>query len=144
MLLRNIPEESRSPLASGRRQLGEAMLYDRMCPGGGWNSGNALVYGVAGEPRVGPTVWALLALQDHRDCTENRKSLDWLERSYEHIRGPASLALAHLCLETYGRPAPPLEPALQSLHSNNHFFDNVPVMAWAAIALSPEPHWLIH
>ena len=29
------------------------MLYDRMCPGGGWNCGNPKVYGVAGEPLVG-------------------------------------------------------------------------------------------
>ncbi len=134
--LRRIPEELHPRAASKRRQLGERMLYDRMCPGGGWNSGNALVYGVAGEPRVGPTAWALLALQDYRDRPENRESLDWLEQVYPRIRGPASLALAHLCLEAYDRPLPALEPALAELCQNNQFFRNVLVTAWAAIALS--------
>src|SRR5665213_3516834 len=62
----NIPE------AEKRRALAEAMLYDRMCPGGGWNSGNSEVYGVAGEPLIGPTVWALLSLQGYRDRSENQ------------------------------------------------------------------------
>jgi hypothetical protein len=133
---RCIPEELHPRGASKRRQLAERMLYDRMCPGGGWHSGNALVYGVAGEPRVGPTAWALLALEDYRDRPENRKSLDWLEQVYPHIRGPASLALAHLCLEAYDRPLPPLEPALAELWSHNQFFHNVLATALAAMALS--------
>ena len=134
--LRCIPAELHPPGASKRRRLGERMLYDRMCPGGGWNSGNPLVYGVAGEPRVGPTAWALLALHDYRDRPENRESLDWLERVYPQIRGPASLAVAHLCLEAYERPLPPLEPALSELWANNQFFRNVLVTAWAVMALS--------
>ncbi len=142
ILLRNIPEDSYPPRAAQRRRLGEEMLYDRMCPGGGWNSGNPLVYGVAGEPRVGPTVWALLALQDYCDRPQNRRSLEWLESVYKDIRGPASLALAHTCLETYGRPTPALEPALQSLYLTNQFFHHVPVVAWAAVALSPRRDWL--
>jgi len=133
---RCIPKKLHPPGVSKRRQLGEKMLYDRMCPGGGWNSGNPLVYGVAGEPRVGPTAWALLALQDYRDRPENLKSVDWLEQVYPHIRGPASLVVARLCLEAYDRPLPPLEPALSELWLSNQFFRNVLVAAWAAMALS--------
>lgn len=125
-----------------RRRLAQAMLYDRMCPGGGWNSGNPMDYGVPGEALVGPTVWALLALQDHRERAENQKSLDWLARAYEHIQGPASLALAHMCLETYGRPVEGLEPALRRLYSANSFLQSVPVAAWAAMALGPGCKWL--
>jgi hypothetical protein len=33
-----------------RLALGCAMLLDRMCPGGGWNAGNSVVYGVALAP----------------------------------------------------------------------------------------------
>jgi hypothetical protein len=135
--LRNTPQELHPRSAAKRRRLGEHMLYDRMCPGGGWNSGNPLVYGVAGEPRVGPTVWALVALQDYRERQENRMSLDWLERVYGDIRGPGSLALAHLCLKTYDRPSPPLEPAFRRLYCNNQFFHNILAIAWSAIALSP-------
>lgn len=140
--LRHIPERLHPQGAAIRRRLGERMLYDRMCPGGGWNSGNPMVYGVEGEPRVAPTVWALMATEDRRDRAENCRSLDWLERAYPHIRGPASLALGHLALETYGRPVTPLELGLSSLWSNNRFFDSVLAAAWAAIALNPGRDWL--
>lgn len=135
--LRKIPEELHPRGAARRRRLGEAMLYDRMCPGGGWNCGNPRVYGVAGQPAVGPTAWALLALQDYSSRPENQQSLDWLEQSCPEIRGPGSLVLASLCLETYGRSVPSLLPALESFYGANQFLQNVSVLAWAAIALSP-------
>lgn len=140
--LRHIPEELHPREAVRRRRLAERMLYDRMCPGGGWNSGNPLVYGTAGVPRIGPTVWALLALQDNRDRSENCQSLDWLERAYSQIQGPGSLALAHLCLKVYGRSVPALAPSLAVLNSNNQFLGHTLVAAWAAIALSGRPRWL--
>lgn len=54
LFLRSLPPPLLPPLAAKRRQLAERMLFDRMCPGGGWNSGNPLVYSVAGVPRLGP------------------------------------------------------------------------------------------
>jgi len=141
ILLKNLPSDSLPPSSEKRVRLAEAMLYDRMCAGGGWNSGNPLVYGVAGVPRVGPTVWALLALGNRRDRAENQKSLDWLAAGFGEIQGPGSLALAHLCLEAYGRAVPPLEPRLQSLEAVNQFLMNVVVVAWAALALAGAPEW---
>ncbi len=125
-----------------RRRLAEAMLYDRMCPGGGWNSGNPLDYGVVGEPLVAPTAWALLALQGHRARTENQASLEWLAHACGSAQGPASLVLAHICLAAYGRPAEALEPTLRGLYAKNEFLGSVPVAAWAAMALGPECRWL--
>jgi len=122
--------------AERRRRLAEAMLYDRMCPCGGWNSGNPQVYGVAGEPRVGTTAWALLALRNRAASAGKQCSLDWLQQAYGGIRGPASLSLAYLCLRAYSRPAAPLEPALWDLYERNQFLDSLLVFAWAAIALS--------
>jgi hypothetical protein len=113
-----------------------------MCPKGGWNSGNPKVYGIEGEPRVAPTAWALLALHHGCDHEHIRKSLDWLESAYPHIQGPASLALGHLTLEVYGRPAPALEPGLWDLWRNNQFFDGVLTTSWAVMALSPATGWL--
>ena len=101
-----------------------------------------MVYGVEGEPRVAPTAWALLALQDRREHEHIRKSLDWLELAYPHIQGPASLALGHVTLEVYGRPVPPLEPGLWNLWSNNQFFDSVLATSWTVTALSPARDWL--
>ena len=53
--MRATPPEWMSAAAKRRLRIGEAMLYDRMCPGGGWNCGNPMVYGVPGEPQVSST-----------------------------------------------------------------------------------------
>lgn len=123
-------------------QLAERMLYDRVCPGGGWNAGNPLVYGEPGIPRIGPTAWALLALRNNKDRSANVESLEWLERNQEGIQGPGSLALAQLCLKAYGRPTAPIEPRLQAFYLNNHFLQNIPVIAWASLAVGALPDWL--
>jgi Prenyltransferase and squalene oxidase repeat len=124
-----------------RRQLAEAMLYDRMCPGGGWNCGNPRVYGVAGEPQVVPTVWALLALRGHPQRAENVASLGWLEKTISNTHGAGSLALGRICLETFGRPWPIGAPQLHDFHRNNEFLQNIQVAAWTCLALSKRPHW---
>ncbi|MEJ2006957.1 MAG: hypothetical protein P8Z30_02190 [Acidobacteriota bacterium] len=142
LLLKNVPAEFLPPEANKRMRLGEAMLADRVCPGGGWNTGNPFVYGEPGIPRVGPTAWALVALGDKKDHAANVKSLEWLEHNYQEIRGPGSLALAHLCLKLYGRPTAPIEPRLQALYLNNQFLGNIPVIAWAILAAGDVPDWL--
>ena len=119
------------------------MLRDRMCPGGGWNCGNPRVYGVAGEPLVVPTVWALLALRDHPEEAENAASLAWLQNTLPAISGPASLALAQVCLKTYRREWPPEAPQLHDFFSRNEFLGSVQVAAWACLALGSARNWLI-
>jgi hypothetical protein len=138
IFLRSLPPTMLSPLAAKRRTLAERMLFDRMCPGGGWNSGNPLVYGVAGVPRIGPTAWALLALRDHSERAEVQMSLEWLAGAYDGIHGAASLALAHRCLTAYGRRVAPLAPALDELYSHNRFFKNILTVAWVTLALNEE------
>jgi len=138
LLLKALPPEMLSARAGKRRVMAEGMLLGRMCPGGGWNSGNPRIYGVAGVPRVGPTAWALLALQDHPERAEIQMSCAWLERAYGTIRGAASLALAHRCLAVYGRRLPPLAPVLRHLYQRNRFLENVLTTAWAVLALSGE------
>jgi hypothetical protein len=130
------------PDAEKRRSLAEAMLYDRMCPGGGWNSGNSEVYGVAGEPLVGPTVWALLALQEHHERAENQLSLKWLLSTRERIGGPGSQALAHICFQVYGCDIPDIVPSLRQAYEENQFMGNVLVAAMCAVALDEPGAWL--
>ena len=126
LFLRSLPAEMLSSQAAKRRQLAERMLYDRMCPGGGWNSGNPLVYGVAGCTAHRPhRLGAAGAKRGYPERAEIQMSLDWLESAYAAIHGAASLALAHRCLAAYGRPVPPLAPALGELYSHNRFFENV-------------------
>jgi len=136
LFLRSLPPPMLPPLAAKRRQLAERMLFDRMCPGGGWNSGNPLVYSVAGVPRLGPTAWALLALRAYAQRAEIQRSLGWLEGVYPSVHGPASLALAHRCLTVYGRPVPSLASSLDKLYSTNRFFDNVLTIAWVMLTLN--------
>ena len=137
LLFAALPPESLPARAVKLRRVAERMLYDRMCEGGGWNSGNPLVYGVVGVPRIGPTVWALLALIEYSGRKENQLSLDWLERAYAGIQGPASLALAHRCLAAYGRATPPLAAKLRELYAHSHFFDSVLTAVWIVLATSP-------
>jgi len=144
LLLGALPDHLQTQAVTRRRSMGEAMLLNRVCSGGGWNSGNPVVYGVPGEPAVGPTVWALLALREQADRQEVSNSLRWLEDTYERSEGPASIAQAHWCLRLYGRPVPPLDPALWNCYARNQFFDNVLAMSWATLAQAPKPNWLHH
>ena len=128
--------------ASRRRELARALIFDRMCPGGGWNCGNPIVYGVPGDPLVEPTVWALLALRDEPNRRESLMSLEWVEKNVTAGLGPGSLALARICLETYGRAWPEIAPRLGDLYETNGYLESVPVMAWTCLALSPRKDWL--
>jgi hypothetical protein len=142
ILLQNIPTRYRPSHAVKRIQMGEKMLYDRACPGGGWNAGNPLVYGVPGIPRISPTVWALLALRHRQDHAINMEGVEWLRQCYQSLRSPASLALAYICLKVYGRTEYPLEPRLGDFYGNNQFLQSIPAMAWASMALGSVPCWL--
>lgn len=143
LALQMSPGELLPRLAGRRQQLGEELLYDRMCPGGGWNCGNPRVYGVAGEPLVIPTAWALLALRKHSDRLENLLSLEWLEKNVSNLHGSGSVALAQICLETYGRTWPASAPDLRDMYRRNEFQRNVQVTAWACLALGPRANWLM-
>lgn len=142
LALQMSPNEFLPHSAARRQQLAEDLLYDRMCPGGGWNCGNPLVYGVAGEPLVIPTAWALMALRKYPDRRENRLSLEWLEKNVDEIHGPGSLALARICLESYGRTWPENAPDLSDIYRKNKFLGNIQVTAWACLAVGPRNIWL--
>ena len=123
------------PATAHRTKLAEAMLYDRMCAGGGWNTGNPLVYGAAGEAFVVPTAFSLLALRHCSERSENVLSLHWLESNVPEIRGLGSLALARLCLDAYGREWPKTAPDFPSLHQESELVQNIQVLAWCSLAL---------
>ena len=78
-----------------RLRLGTEMLIDRACPGGGWNAGNAVVYGVPLRPHVDTTALALLALRPLYHLPIVRNSLRWLLRNAEC---PSAYSLAWMIL----------------------------------------------
>jgi len=56
---------NRSTMLAERIERGTSMLFDRMCPGGGWNAGNGLAFGVSYTPYIDATSIALLALNGY-------------------------------------------------------------------------------
>lgn len=142
IFLRAAPAELLSATAKRRIYIGETMLYDRICPAGGWNCGNPMVYGAPGEPQVTSTAWALLALREHPERPEVQKSLSWLEAHSKSIQSPASLALALIAMNAYGRSDAGLAEALQTTYAKNEIPWNIPEVAWAALGLSSTQNWL--
>jgi hypothetical protein len=142
LAMRGSPSSLLPAKARLRLQLAESLLYERMCPGGGWNCGNPMVYGVPGEPQVGPTVWALLALRRNSERPEMRQSVNWLEKNWETISSPARVALSAIALDVFGRPNPAAGTSLRNLCENDQMLRNVPVAAWIMLAMSKQRNWL--
>jgi hypothetical protein len=142
LLLHVTPAELRSATAQQRLDLGEAMLRDRMCPGGGWNCGNPVVYGVPGIPQMSSTAWALLALREHPEWPEVKESISWVQEHLKEIQSPGSLALALMAMNACGRADEGLAQSLQSLYETKEISLSVPEVAWAVLAPDPNHTWL--
>jgi hypothetical protein len=117
-----------------RVALGIAMLLDRACPGGGWNAGNGVVYGVALAPHPDDTAIALLALSGQRQQPVVRTSVDWLERVAPTLSAPWSLAWSILALAAHGCPVEFLVQSLSSFSDPDQIEDNS-TLAAACLAL---------
>jgi hypothetical protein len=115
--------------APSRVQLGIEMLLDRVCPDGGWNAGNGVVYGFALAPHPDDTAIALLAFDQHREEPAVRMSLDWLERIAPALSAPWSLAWSILALAAHRRSVDPLVESL------SHFPDLDRLEDTSALAL---------
>ncbi len=96
------PAGLRDDRLNDRVNLGTSMLLDRMCPGGGWNAGNGIAFGVALAPYIDATAIALFALQSH-ECESVDVSLQWLRGRLPSCPSPYSLAWGILALAAYGR-----------------------------------------
>jgi hypothetical protein len=91
------------------------MLLDRVCPGGGWNAGNGVVYAIPLAPHLDATAVALLALGGEPSNGAIASGLEWLERRAETCSAPWSLAWSILALDAYGRPVEGLVDRLYAL-----------------------------
>ena len=95
-----------------RIERGVEMLLDRVCPGGGWNAGNGVVYGVPVAPHPDDTAIALVALSDQRQHPVVQLGVQYLESVAPTLSVPWSLAWAILALAAYGRPIDSLYSSL--------------------------------
>jgi hypothetical protein len=159
MTLRDAAPPQLPANASQRRELAVALLYDRMCPGGGWNCGNPRVYGVDGQSLVLPTCWALLALvgserpaqeagseraakeNDAREKPGRALSLAWLQKEFAKIESAASLAVARMTLENYAIEPPGAKRDLQNWTAQELAEQGTHVLAWTCMALNPARRW---
>jgi hypothetical protein len=97
-----------------RVDLGTSMLLDRMCPGGGWNSGNGIAFGVPLAPHIDATSIALLALARHEEDRGVQTSLHWLVNHLAGCPSPYSLAWGVLAIAAYRRDSQGGRESLQS------------------------------
>jgi hypothetical protein len=127
-----------------RLRLGAEMLLDRACPEGGWNAGNALVYGVPLRPHVDATALALAALRFHYHLPIVRNSLTWV---LNRIDCPSAYSLAWVILAAaaYKDARLDVSPALDmarnrlaALVEDPRAVEDTSTVALAALALEPE------
>src|SRR4051794_13438554 len=102
----------RSVQLKGRVELGIGMLLDRMCPGGGWNSGNGVAFGVPLAAHLDATAQALLALKG-RGCRRSfQASLRWLVNHLAGCPSPLSMAWGILATAAYRDVSPEVRESL--------------------------------
>ena len=128
-----------------RLRIGAEMLFDRACPQGGWNAGNAVVYGVPLRPHIDTTALAVAALRFHCQLPIVRNSLTWLLRNEER---PSAYSLAWIILaaDAYKDVRADVLPAtdsarnrLASLVEDPRAIVDRSTIALAALALGLEP-----
>lgn len=126
---------NRRDASEKRIRLGVDMLLDRACIGGGWNSGNSVVYGVPLSAHVEATAIALLALQDEERRPAIRMSLAWLKQKSTDIESVESLAWSILSLFVYQEPVDQLKTRLAALIEDGRGIRNNATLATAILAL---------
>jgi len=104
---------NRTAQLDGRVDLGTSMLLDRMCPGGGWNSGNGVAFGVALAPHIDATSIALLALTNLEGEPGVQRSVYWLLNRLAGCPSLYSLAWGVLAIAAYRRICPEARESLR-------------------------------
>ena len=126
---------SRSELSERRIRRGVDMLLDRVCVGGGWNSGNSVVYGLPLQAHVDVTAIALLALQDEERTPVVKASLGWLKQRSSDIESVESLSWCILSLFVYQEPVEHLKARVATLIGGGRDIRNNATLATAILAL---------
>jgi len=128
------------PAAGPRIDEAERLLADRVCTGGGWNYGNAVVLAKALPAYVPTTALALLALQDRPGVDAVRQSADFLVREAASESSALSLGLATIALTVLGRPAGHLAAATATRLDTATAVGQTVGVATALYALDHERH----
>jgi hypothetical protein len=105
-----------------------------MCEHGGWNYGNAAVYGDALWPYPDITAIALIALQDRRDRKENQMSLRALSDMMQTTDSGLALAWSLICFSVYGRDESALRKRLEERFVKTKFLGETKAIALGILA----------
>ncbi|MEP7306007.1 MAG: hypothetical protein ABJA98_10865 [Acidobacteriota bacterium] len=128
------------PETDARVQEAEHVLLARSCATGGWNYGNASVYGQDLRPYVPTTALGLMALADRRADPVVIRGLEFLRNNQLNERSGMALALTALCLRIHGLPCDEVEHALTDDLARVHRLNNLHIIAMVLYALSGERH----
>jgi hypothetical protein len=126
--------------AGARIDEAERLLADRVCTGGGWNYGNAVVLSRALPAYVPTTALALLALQDKPALEAVQQSTDFLIREARSEASALSIGLATIALSVLGRPAGPVASSLASRLETAAAIGQILGVATGLYALDHERH----
>jgi hypothetical protein len=113
----------------------DAMIYDRMCTGGGWNYGNSKVLDYALWPYPDITAVALIAMQDHAAEKANQESLQVLTKIARETGSGLALCWTAICLNVYGRETDDLQKQIEQRFAASGFLGETKSLALAIIAL---------
>jgi hypothetical protein len=117
----------------------EAMIYDRMCKGGGWNYGNSKVLDYALWPYPDITAVALIALQDHSTEKANQESLQTLRKIARETDSGLSLSWGAICLALYGQDTSDWRVRIEKRFEQNELLGETKALALALLALHGDP-----
>jgi hypothetical protein len=113
----------------------DAMIYDRMCTGGGWNYGNSKVLDYALWPYPDITALALIAMQDHASEKANQDSLQVLSNTARETDSGLALCWAAICFNLYGRDPSDFQKRIDKRFAATAFLGETKTLALAVIAL---------
>ena len=119
-----------------RIQQGEAMIYDRMCKGGGWNYGNSKVMDYALWPYPDITAVALIALQDRSGEAANQQSLQALRKTAAEVNSGLASCWAAICLSLYGQETREWQSRIEKAFAKTGFLGETKTLALALVALN--------
>jgi len=119
-----------------RIQQGEAMIYDRMCKGGGWNYGNSKVMDYALWPYPDITAIALIALQDRAREPANQRSLQSLRKTAAEVNSGLASSWAALCFDLYGQETREWQSLIEKGFEKNGFLGETKTLALALMGFN--------
>ncbi len=135
MALKKIRPRLAGTKADERIRQADAMIYDRMCEGGGWNYGNSKVLDYALWPYPDTTALALIAMQDHAKEKANQDSLQVLNKIARETDSGLALCWAAICMNIYRQDSAPLHQQIDKRFAATGLLGETKSLALAVIAL---------